>query len=183
MQIRCQVCGREFYATPSRIVRNKAQTCSYECGSKRRIRPLEERIWEKVKKTEGCWLWQGMKNQDGYGLICSKGHNGKPWLVHRVIWELTNGSIPDGMQVLHHCDMPACVRPEHLFLGTQADNIADMLRKGRQNLGTKLCLVEVKAIRERYTDGGMTFTGLSREYGVCRETIAKVIYGKTWKGV
>ena len=93
-------------------------------------RKLPERFWKRVKKTKDCWEWQGMKKKDGlpYGLVKIFFRR---FYAHRVAWELTNGPIPKGLNVLHRCDNPVCVRPSHLFLGTQADNIADMVSKGR----------------------------------------------------
>ncbi|MCI0564461.1 MAG: HNH endonuclease [Nitrososphaera sp.] len=94
---------------------------------------LADRLWSKIDKTETCWLWTGKKKCSGYGLI-PKGGPGKnsPALrVHRVMWELTFGPIPEGQKILHKCDVRHCVNPEHLFLGTQADNLADCKDKGR----------------------------------------------------
>lgn len=89
-----------------------------------------ENFWRHVQPGEGCWLWTGEINRrrGGYGR-CSYG--GRRHAAHRVAWTLTYGVIPYGLSVLHHCDVPACCRPEHLFLGTQPDNMRDCLTKGR----------------------------------------------------
>ena len=90
-----------------------------------------ERFWNKVMKiveTDECWEWIAFKNKDGYGLF---GYNGKNQKAHRVSWQLHNGPIPDGLCVLHKCDNPSCVNPNHLFLGTNADNIKDRVNKNR----------------------------------------------------
>ena len=87
-----------------------------------------ERFWANVDKSDTCWEWTGYFHPYGYGVLYVEGKN---ILAHRLSWELENGSIPEGMQVLHHCDNPPCVRHDHLFLGTQADNIEDMCEKGR----------------------------------------------------
>ena len=90
---------------------------------------LAARFWSKVDRDEtGCWTWLGAKTALKYGQIEL---DGRSIYAHRVSWELANGPIPSGLQVLHRCDNPPCVRPDHLFLGTQRDNITDMANKGR----------------------------------------------------
>lgn len=95
-------------------------------------RPLEERFWEKVEKTSSCWIWTASKDGCGYGLI-GMGPGRKVGKANRVSWELHNGPIPKGKCVLHHCDTPQCVNPDHLFLGTQRINALDREAKGRGN--------------------------------------------------
>lgn len=93
---------------------------------------FERRLLAGFQKTENCWLWQKAKNQYGYGLLGRSDGGRRVVLAHRSMWEREYGPIPIGVFVCHHCDTPACVRPDHLFLGTQADNLHDMLAKGRR---------------------------------------------------
>lgn len=97
-----------------------------------------KRFWNKVKKTDYCWLWTAYTNSDGYGQFWFRGTMGK---AHRFSWILHNGEIPKGVCVLHiECDNPPCVNPDHLELGTDADNMQDCLKKGRHgNTKKTLC--------------------------------------------
>lgn len=92
--------------------------------------PPAVRFWAKVEKTDDCWLWRGSVGSNGYGQLRV---GARMVTASRLAWELTNGPIPDGLWVLHRCDTPLCVRPEHLFLGTHLDNMHDMRHKGRGN--------------------------------------------------
>ena len=94
--------------------------------------PMEIRFWRFVEKTEGCWLWTGAKTGGGYGYIRRSGK--EKMSAHRASWEMHNGPVPEGLWVLHRCDTPACVRPDHLFVGTRADNMRDAHEKGRIDL-------------------------------------------------
>lgn len=89
----------------------------------------EERFWSHVEKTDGCWHWLAYRDRRDYGRFMVAA--GKPMLAHRFSYLLAYGELPDDLHVCHHCDTPSCVRPDHLFLGTDADNLRDMARKGR----------------------------------------------------
>lgn len=92
------------------------------------MKTLEERFFAQVEKTPGCWKWKGVKRRFGYGAMAI----GKTGIIaSRASWIIHNGPIPDGMQVCHRCDNPECTNPEHLFLGTNADNTRDSVAKGR----------------------------------------------------
>src|ERR1700722_1599308 len=92
---------------------------------------LAERFWSKVQKSEGCWLWIGCRHRQGYGKLHTGGKIGKVVPAHRISWGVNFGPISDGLWVLHKCDNPPCVRPDHLFLGDRKDNMVDCAQKGR----------------------------------------------------
>lgn len=134
----CQQCQKTFYTPLYRVLSGRGKFCGRRCywAHKTTVRrPLTDRFWEKVEKTPGCWLWTGSCTEKGYGSIGSGGRDGSHLIASRVSWELYFGPIPAGLWVLHRCDDPACVRPDHLFLGTAADNTADMVSKGRHAHG------------------------------------------------
>ncbi len=95
---------------------------------------VEERFWSYVNKTDGCWLWIGNRCPKGYGILAVKR---RPKRAHRVSWEMHFGAIPEGLLICHRCDTPGCIRPDHLFIGTQQDNLDDMYQKGRGPTGDK----------------------------------------------
>jgi hypothetical protein len=150
-------------------------------------KPLTERFWAKLRadSPDVCWPWPGGKLTSGYGLIRS---HGRAHLAHRVSWELHNDQrIPDGMVILHSCDTPQCVNPNHLSVGFKADNSADMISKGRQARGRRVATAvltetQVAEIRTRNASGASTRT-LASEYGVSQTAITNVTSGKTWKMV
>ncbi len=146
---------------------------------------VEERFWDKVDKSGECWEWQGAMNSNGYG---RPSINGKREYTHRLSWVLTNGEIPDGLHVLHKCDNPPCVNPDHLFLGTQAENNADKVSKGRQPKGemlpqSVLSEEEIIEIRRRYSSGGIYQKDLAVIFDVSQPHICDIINRKKWQHI
>jgi len=138
------------------------------------------------RPVEGCWEWTG-KLQFGYGHARFRG---KTEAAHRVAWRVFRGPIPEELNVLHQCDNRRCVRPDHLFLGTQLDNMRDMFAKGRQhdrsgeNSGrAKLTEYAVKQIRLWYAEGEVTRAQLSAWYGVSTSTINDILNRKLWNKI
>ncbi len=129
----CEFCAKPFAVRPSRIrTSTQGRFCSLKCHRESTVRPLEDRFWESVDKSGECWLWIKATDRDGYGVTSTK--NKKQVRAHRVSWEIHFGPIPDGLCVLHNCpggDNPTCVRPSHLWLGTNDQNMADRKAKGR----------------------------------------------------
>ncbi len=163
-------------------------------------RPLAERFWEKVDKNGPvlrpelgpCWIWTASLTRDGYGLIGAGGPGPTPNLrrAHRVAWELEHGAIPDEQQVCHRCDNRACVRHDHLFLGTNLENQADAKRKGRTRRGerqnkARLTESDVREIRQRYAEdsGWISVRLLARRFGVTPPQILKVARRQQWAHV
>src|SRR3990170_5650036 len=112
-------------------------------------RTLEERFWQKVTKSDGCWLWAGSRHRQGYGQFAVE--RTKIVVAHRVAWTLVHGPIPAGKQILHSCDTPACVRPDHLHLGSQRDNMREMVlreRSGQRRGYRKLSTTDIRRMRK-----------------------------------
>ena len=148
------------------------------------------RFWQKVNRTKNeneCWEWKGHCEKDHYGVVSL---NYKSQKAHRIAYLFTYGDIPEGLVVCHHCDNRKCCNPKHLFLGTQADNVADMHRKGRargntkgigeKNGRAKLTASKVSEIRMRYQNEGISYRRLAKEYGVGLSQIARIINHKQW---
>ena len=113
------------------------------------MKNIEERFNSKwvAEPNSGCWLWTASLHHNGYGQINLGRKSSKSGRAHRVSWEIHNGPIPDGALVLHKCDVRSCVNPHHLFLGTDATNMADMIDKGRARHPRKLTTEQVERIR------------------------------------
>ena len=145
-----------------------------------------KRFWAKVDKTKDCWEWTASKDGKGYGHF---GVKGKMVVSHRVSWMLANGDIPENGCILHKCDNPLCVRPDHLFLGSQQDNMLDMSQKGRRSKGqkhsetqrgenngrSKITESDVLDARAKYLAGGYTQQDLAKAYGMSQVNMGRVL--------
>ena len=150
-------------------------------------RPVFERFMEKVAfGVTDCWYWIGAKHHLGYGLINAMGET----KAHRVAWKLFHGLIPEGMHVLHRCDVRCCVNPEHLWLGTHAQNMQDMSIKGRNraprlhgaaNPMARLTPLEVEAMRHMRTSTGQSYKAIGQHFGVTSATAYRAISQQSWQ--
>lgn len=164
------------------------------------MKPLKEkqitRFWSKVEQPkDGCWTWRGCKSSQGYGYVRI---NGKTNKAHRIAYEIAYGRPPDNLLVCHHCDNPSCVRPDHLWLGTNKDNTLDRHNKGRtvmcRNPGgyklkrsrkgelaarVKLKNRQVDEIRAKYEARAATIKMLATEYNVSPHTVWHIVTYRT----
>jgi hypothetical protein len=146
-------------------------------------RTASERFWSKVNKLpgDGCWEWTAGRFSSGYAQFSVKDW---PFRAHRWLWEELNGPIQDGLLVMHKCDNRICVRPDHLRLGTHADNMADRQAKcrgafGRRNGRARLDEDDVRAIRA----SGETHGLVACAFGVSRSLVEKIRARDLWAHV
>lgn len=148
------------------------------------------RFWsfvEPVYTPSKCWNWIGSKNRKGYGMFRFQGRS---MASHRASWIINFGAIPNGMNSLHHCDNTSCVNPKHLFLGTQNENVWDMMLKGRsrkangsENAKAKLNEAKVAQILKLWASGAMGCIAIGNVFKVSEATIRDVVYRKSWRHV
>jgi len=131
----------------------------------------EARFWSKVDKTSGCWIWKDQLDAEGYGRLYLNR------LAHTLAWELSHGSIPDGMKICHSCDVRSCVRIDHLFIGTQKDNMNDAALKCR--MAHKLDLQDVQLVRELASKGVSRKAILKQFPNVSYWTICDILNGRS----
>lgn len=180
----CGYCGSEMrpknWEKPSDW--EAREFCSRTCSAKSRIIPITDRLLARGQRApSGCLEWTGSRGDRGYGYIGANSTG--EVVVHRVAWAVQNGPIPDGLHVLHSCDNPPCFDLNHLFLGTNEDNVRDRVEKGRsagapgeRNSHAKLTAEQVAAIRE---DARFQYV-VAAEYGVSQSTISAIQRGQTW---
>ena len=155
-------------------------------------RSVKERFWEKIDKDGPtvyehlgpCWVWTACITKKGYGHFTVK--VGDSDTAHRISWRLAWGEIPEDLSILHRCDNPPCVRPDHLFLGTAKDNMQDAARKKRTAIGerngmAKSSNAKVKQIRELYATGKYSQKDISLMFLIEQASISSIVKGQIWK--
>lgn len=180
----CAFCGKSFEV--QRGQKRGVLYCSGQCELAQRLQRSESKFWSRVDKSSDCWEWQGAVTAGGYGK-CKCTRNGQTtWVAHRAAWMLIHGLIPEDLQVCHHCDNRLCVNPDHLFLGTAADNIRDMCLKGRQarpkgelHPMSKLTDKDVLAIRALGCKG-VSRDILATRFGMSARMIHHILTGDNW---
>lgn len=180
VQKTCQTCGSPYDVVPYKA--QNSHFCSLPClhkanGERQRV-VTSTTFFDWAQSKEGCWEWPFSRNRYGYGKCRLLGET----VAHRVAYVLTRGPIPLGYLVCHRCDNPPCVRPDHLFLGTQQDNTADRDAKGRTSHGerrpsSKLTADDARAIR----NDGRSSRQLAREYGVSGTTVLRIKKRQIWR--
>jgi hypothetical protein len=148
---------------------------------------LEERFSEKFRVVDGgCWLWTASKNRGGYGQFMAYG---RPHLAHRISWRIHHGLLPDELHVLHKCDTPACVNPNHLFLGSDADNVQDMLMKGRANRRPRvfaenhgMAKISNQIALAIFNSSGSQ-RSIAKSFNVSQSTVNSIKTGRQWSTI
>ena len=157
--------------------------------------PVVDRVFEKIVRIpfSGCWVFMGATNDFGYGIVGTGGRGAPNDRAHRITYRHFCGEIPNGMFVCHRCDVPSCCNPDHLFLGTNQDNVRDMISKGRNSppprnphvVGSihpksKFSEEQVRAMRSEHKAGKSVYR-LAKEAGVAQTTMQRIIRGERYK--
>lgn len=150
----------------------KGQPRKYVAGHNRNRASLEDRFWARVDKTRDCWLWTGSRDHRGYGRL-QRGERGKGVVkAHRLSYELRHGPIAEGLFVCHRCDNPQCVNPDHLFLGTNADNLADA--KAKKRMPGRPLAVDAAALIA-FMDAGGTYRTAAQHFDIPTSTVYRTL--------
>lgn len=203
----CEVCKKEYQRKTWKN-RQTSRFCSREChytmtGTWVKGNPLgfkweecnEQQIFERLKlnyeklviRKNGCWDWKGnTDSRRGYGRVVYRARN-KSIPAHVASWKINRGKIPKGMCVLHKCDNRSCTNPDHLFLGTNFENVRDMVYKNRQAKGSnagqaKLTEDQVKEIRQLLSEK-MDQKEIAKKYNITQTTVSHINIGKTWRHI
>lgn len=182
----CRHCGREFQVRESAVNRGGGQFCSRTCGAIGRGRDWipsdQERLWATIRRTEaGCMV----RAESGYTRITTD--DGRVLYAHEFAWEIANGCrVSEGLEILHSCDNPPCINPDHLSADTHLANMLDAANKGRMAHGersgahllTDLQVLEIRRLRQ---EAGMKYRDLSARFGVSVTAIAHIVCRRTWR--
>lgn len=144
-------------------------------------------FWSKVMITKNCWIWTGSRHKQGYGRLNVPGKERHLAMAHRVSFILNCGPIPDGLDVCHSCDYPPCVRPDHLYAGTESQNIRDSVARDRaanqyKPRRAKLTETEVDELRQLYDNGEPT-PYLAKHYGITIHQAWMIVTRKSWANI
>lgn len=186
---RCD-CGNDKITLETSLYNKIVKSCGCHDFKNKKLHDKEnydDLIKEKIIKNicvdeNGCWIWQGSKHRQGYGNLSYKRI---PSLAHRVSWMVHRGEIPKDMKVCHSCDVTSCVNPEHLFIGTQKNNVEDAISKGKfekRNMGkrrNKLVYEQVLEIKKLSSEG-ISRKDIEKKFGVGQTCIAKILQGVSW---
>lgn len=188
----CVGCGVGFLARPATGKWPAQKYCSVPCRADAKTVPLMDKFWPRFTRGDGCWLWAAGKTRAGYGFLA---YRGQMIYAHRLSWEVHRGPIPPNTEVCHNCpggDNPGCVNPEHLFLGSHIDNMADCTAKGRRNTSgigsrrgerhpaAKMTEADVHAIRARSSE---RHKDIARDFGVTRPAITAILARRSWSHI
>ena len=158
-----------------------------------RPKPILDRLFRYIKKTDTCWEWIGAKNYNGYGVLRVYGRN---LMAHRLMWIEHNGPIPEDMCACHRCNNPSCVNPNHMFLGTHSENMKDAYKKGRKGTSWKFikssakgeqhwnCKLDDQKVMEiRELSPILSTKVLAARFGVTPKSIQNIVARRTWRHV
>lgn len=193
----CVACKKEYFVFPCRL---PTRYCSHSCQAAERSKSqkklikgysvtkkkelLKERILNRVSKVDGCWVWNGCLDRDGYGDMTFLGES---MSVHRAAYFAWTRKIPKGKFICHKCDLPACCNPEHLFVGNAASNRKDAVEKGRfdsckgeNHYYSKLKNKDVEKMRRLFKEN-IEMKMIAKVFGVSLSTVENIKYGRSWK--